>query len=222
MRTASWLATACLFCAATAHAHEHWVITDTGANTNGRQKVCICSGHSFPQSDILLAERLLADMQIVGPSGEPTPYKPAAQEKTWMADVSFDKPGVWMVSFSLKKPQEDHPVYQGRCLMVMGGQDDPTRYASGKGLEIVPGALLSELKPGGTLPVSILMDGTPVEGKIAVTPEKGAASFLSTGRDRPAQLRIPSAGAYLLTASQKGTTFSLTFSVAATSTVGSP
>lgn len=34
----------------------------------------------------------------------------------WTADVAFDKPGVWVASFSLKKPQEDAPVYRGRCL----------------------------------------------------------------------------------------------------------
>jgi len=177
--------------------------------------VCICSGHGFPRSDILLAERLLADMEIVGPGGESVSYKPTAQEKTWIADVAFDKPGVWVVSFALKKPQEEHPVYQGRCLIVLGGQDDPNHYASGKGLEIVPGAPLSSLKLGDALPISIRLDGTAVEGKIAVTPEKGSASFLSRGRDRPAQLRIQSAGAYLLTTSHKGKTFALTFSVAA-------
>jgi len=214
MRKALGLATGCLLCAVAAHAHEHWVIAEIGANTNGRGKVCICSGHSFPRSDILLAERLLADMQIVGPSGETAAYKPTAREKTWTADVAFDKPGIWIVAFALKKPQEAEAVYRGRSLVVIGGQDDPLRYARKHGLEIVPGAPISKVKPGGILPLSLLLDGIPVEGKISVTPEKGSVSFLSTGKDRPAELKITAAGWYLLTVSQKGKTFALTFTVA--------
>lgn len=211
-----------LLCATAAAAHEHWVTVAWRDSGNGRATVRICSGHSFPEGDILLAERLLSDTAITGPGGEATPYKPMAREKTWTADVAFDKPGVWVASFSLKKPQEDAPVYRGRCLTVVGGRDDTARYASKMGLEIVPGAPLSSLKSGDTLPVSILMDGTPVEGKIAVTPERGSASFLSTGKDRPAQLRISSAGAYLLSVSNKGKTSALTFTVTEAPAAGAP
>lgn len=209
------LAATLTLCAVTVFAHENWVLVEyLPTASNGLAKVRICSGHSFPKSDILLAERLLSETEVVGPNGQAIPYKPTAQDKTWTADVALDKPGVWIVSFALKRPQESEPIYRGRSLVVMEGQDDPSQYAQKKGLEIVAGTALSGLKPGDTLPVSILLDGTPVEGKIAVTPEKGSVSFLSTGQNRPAQLKIAISGAYLLTVSNKGKTFALTFTVA--------
>ncbi|MDI6774565.1 MAG: DUF4198 domain-containing protein [Verrucomicrobiota bacterium] len=215
MHKLGWWSVALLVCSTTSFAHENWVLARLPKSaTNALSKAQICCGHDFPKSDILVAERLLAEMEVVGPGGATIPYKPTAEDKTWTTDIAFDKAGVWMVSFALKKPQESEPICRGRSLMVVGGQDDPLRYARKKGLEIVPGAVLSTLKPGDTLPVSILQNGTPIEGKIAVTPEKGSASFLSTGKDRPAQLKIPSAGAYLLTVSSKGKTFALTFTVA--------
>lgn len=75
-------------------------------------------------------------------------------------------------------------------------------------------APLATLKPGDTLPVAIHLDGTPVAGRIAVQPERGAVAFLSTGKDRPAEIRCRAAGAYLLTVARQGKTFALTFSVA--------
>lgn len=216
-----WM-TAALLSATVACAHEHWILVEAGATAAGPRKVRICSGHSFPASEIRLAERLLTDMEVVGPGGGATAFKPAGQGNSWEADVTFDKPGVWYASFALRKPQEDQPLYRGRCLIVVGGRDDPARYAGGKGLELVPGASLGSLKPGDTLPVSIRMDGAPIEGKISVAPENGAVSFISTGRDRPAQIRIGKAGAYMLAASHKGKTFALTFTVTAPAGTGAP
>lgn len=215
MRKAKQGAAALLLWAASAFGHEHWIVTDvSGTAGNGLARIRICSGHNFPQSDLLLAERLLSETVVVGPDGKSVLYKPHPRDKTWTADVAFDKPGVWMVSFALKKPQESDPLFRGRSLLVLGPLDDPSRYAQKKGLEIVPGAALSTLKIGDTLPVSILVDGSPVEGKIAITPEKGSVSFLSTAKDRPAQLKIAAYGACLLTVSHKGRTFALTFTIA--------
>jgi hypothetical protein len=216
-RALGWAGAVALLAAA-ALGHEHWIVLgEPGAG--GRAEIRIGSGHGFPHSELLLAERLLAGTEIVAPDGKAQAYKPTAEAKTWTAAAFLDKPGVWGASFSLKKPQESAPLYRGRCLRVVGGSDDPARYACGKDLEIVPGAPLSTLKTGDLLPVSIRVDGTQVEGTVAVTPEKGVAALLSTGRNRPAQVRITAAGLYLLTATHKGRTFALTFFVPAAAAV---
>jgi len=204
-----------LLCASVVLAHDNWLIVEYPLSVSqSLAKVQICSGHGFPESELLIAERLLVEMEVTGPDGKSVPYKVTAQDKKWTADVMFDKPGVWVVSFALKKPQAAEPLYRGRNLVVVGRSDDTLRYACKKGLEIVPGSALSALKAGDMLPLSITLDGAPLEGTISVTPEKGSASFLSTGKDRPAQLKIASSGMYLLTASNGGKTFSLTFAAA--------
>lgn len=211
MRRASWMVPLLVLSAHAAMGHEHWIVMTA---TDGQAAVCLCSGHGFPSSEIRLAERLLVETVAIDPAGVVRPFTPLAGDTAWTASFPCEKPGVWVASFALKRPQEDEPLYRARCLSVVGGTDDPTRYASGKGLEIVPLAPVSDLVPGSSLPVAIHRDGVPIDGRVAVTPEKGAVSFYSTGKARPAEIKLASGGVHLLTASHKGRTFALTFSVA--------
>jgi hypothetical protein len=201
--------------ASVAGAHEHWILADAGTNGDGRVTLRICSGHAFPVSEILLAERLLAETVLTDPDGAQIRYKPVAGGAEWSAPVAFDRPGVWAASFALRRPREDEALFRGRCLVVVGGRDDRSRYSSGKGLELVPAAPLSTIKPGDELPVSICVDGAAVEGKVSVTPPGGPAFFLSTAAARPARVKIKAAGVHLLAASRGGRSCSLTFAVAA-------
>lgn len=202
-----------LFCmsAGVVSAHEHWIVVE---HSGARATVRICSGHDFPRSDTLLAQHLLTDTVVVDPAGVAIPFAPEAQARNWEAGLVFDRPGVWAVAFALAKPQSNDRFYAGRCLTIVGGLDNPARYATGKGLELVPGAPLATLHPGGSLPVMIHQDGSAVDGKIVVTRANGSVAFLSAGLDRPADVPIPTAGTYRLAVSQKGKTFALTFSVA--------
>ncbi len=200
----------CLLVAGAAGAHEHWILIQ---RKNGKAVLQIGSGHCFPVSDLRLAERLLTETVILHPSGGTTNFKPVASDTTWMAEWMCDTPGVWSAAFALKKPQDEEPFYRARALLIVGEADDPSRYAIGKGLEIVPQTALSALKPGDTLRVAIHENGAPIEGKITVTPEAGRVAFLSTGQGRPAEVKLPSAGAYLLTTSRRGRTFALTVTV---------
>lgn len=215
-------AAGCLCTTAVTLAHDHWIVAETPAPGEARTVLRICSGHGFPESDVRLAERLLANAVLVRPDGNVIPLRPAAQGKAWVSAVPLDEPGVWTASFVLQRPQTDKPFHRARCLIVVGERDDPDRYATGEGLEIVPGAALSRLTPGDVLPLSIRRDGSPVPGTISVIPEKGRASFLSASETRPAQLRISRPGAWLLTVSHEGTSFALTFAVAPQIPAGAP
>ncbi len=197
-------------CGTAVKAHEYWACLE---DHQGQLEMRICSGHAFPESDLLLAERLLAETAFVRPDGVVVPVKPVAANKYWRAEFAAEGPGVWTAAFALKRPPEEEPFFRGRCLRVRGGADDPARYAMGKGLEIVPQAPLSRLKEGEAFAVALRWDGHPIEGKIMVTPENGSVMFFSTGRQRPAELKLPKAGWYLLTASHGGKSFALTIQV---------
>ncbi|MCX7591572.1 MAG: DUF4198 domain-containing protein [Kiritimatiellae bacterium] len=201
------VATAPLFYAS---AHDHWIRLVREGDFG---RVEIGSGHAFPTSEFLLAKQLITETVAINPQGNTSQLQIEAREKVWTTLFGPLTPGVWSASFALKKPQEDEPLFRGRALLVVGDADDPARYAVGHGLELVPQAPLSKLKAGGTLPVSILVNGVPTEGRIAVMPEKGGVGFFSTGKDRPAVIKLTVGGAYLLSVSHKGKTFALVFSV---------
>lgn len=199
--------------ATAASAHEHWLLAEPAYPAAGAEvRLAVCSGHSFPRSEILLGEKLLAGTVLSGPAGASVPYKPERGDTAWGA-VAAPAAGVWRAEFTLQKPLQDAPLHRSRCLIVAGGQDDPAAYADGKGIEIVPRLAVTVLKPGDVLPLDVRLDGAPATGRITVTPEKGGVSFLSAGKDRPAELKVAASGWYLLGVSHQGRTFSLTFRV---------
>lgn len=196
--------------AGTALAHEHWILLDRDGD---RASVRICSGHAFPASEMQLSERLLTGTVLIDPEGVAAPFQPKAEGLVWQADVTCNRPGVWAAEFALQRPLETAPLHRGRSLLIAGDLDDPARYADGKGLEIVPQGPLSGVKPGDHLPVALHLDGVPLAGRIAVIPVDGSVAYYSTGRNRPAEIPLRAAGAYLLATSHQGRGFSLTFSV---------
>lgn len=204
-----------LVVSASAMAHEHWMLAEPAAPAAGAAvSVSICSGHAFPKSGILLAERLLDGVALAGPDAVSIAMKPESRHGVWAATVTPPAPGVWRAEFSLRRPQQDEPIHRSRCLVIAGGKDDPAAYAGGQGIEIVPKMAVSALKPGDVLPLEIRIDGAPAAGKITAMPEKGSVSFLSAGKERPAELKIAASGWYLLGVSHQGRTFTLTFAVA--------
>lgn len=198
-----------------AMSHEHWMLAEPAAPAAGAAvTVSICSGHGFPKNEILLAERLLDGVALAGPGGASIAMRPESRDGAWRATVTPPSAGVWRAEFSLKRPQQDEPIHRSRCLVIAGGKDDAAAYAGGRGIEIVPKAAVSAVKPGDVLPLEIRIDGAPAAGRITVMPEKGSVAFLSAAKDRPAELKIADPGWYLLGVSHQGRTFTLTFAVA--------
>lgn len=206
-----WLLVLFVLFSGIAYAHEHWILTDAATDADGTITFRIGSGHRFPDSDTLLAERLLVETIVTAPNGKAQPLNTGIHDRFRTGTVRCDQPGTWAFSFALQRPRQTEPLHRGRCILVNGGKDDPVRYTNGTGLEIAPGAALSEMFPGATLPLRILHDGHPIGGAISVTPENGPSFFLSTTSARPAQLPIRQPAAWLLTVTDRGRTFSLTF-----------
>lgn len=213
MRTILLATAAAQMLSAAASAHDHWLLAEPAYPAAGAEiRLSVCSGHAFPASEILLGEKLLAGTALLGPAGAPVPYKPERGASAWSA-VATPAAGVWRAEFALQKPLQEAPLHRSRCLVVAGGRDDPSAYADGRGIEIVPRCAVSTLKPGDLVPLDLRLDGAPASGRITVTPEKGGVSFLSAAKDRPAELKVGVPGWYLLCVSHQGRTFSLTFRV---------
>jgi len=202
-------------CACTASAHEHWVDLETFYPAIGEtNRISICSGHSFPKNSILLRKSLLHNLKVFLPDGKATAFKTTSQDKRWITDFVFKTEGVVIVSFSLKKPQIEEPLYRATAIVICGNTDkDKASYSTGKGLEIVPTGKLSQAKKTGTLQLILLSNGKRVSARLTILPEHGKNTILSTTEKRPAELKITKGGRYLVTTSYKGKGCSLTFAL---------
>lgn len=196
-------------------AHEHWLdIGNFQPAAGEKARILICSGHTFPKSTIILRDRLLHSMEVIRPDGKAVAYQPTAEKTCWAAEFSLESAGAYIITFSLKKPQLKEPLYWAKAILIVGaGEDNENLYTVGKGLEIVPGRKLSELKKGETMPLTVFYNGSPVDASLSILPEAGKIMFLSTSSDRPAVLKIAREGRYLVTASYGGKGCALTFAV---------
>lgn len=196
-----------------AWSHDHWIRMGD-PDEHGKAEVRIESGHDFPGGEMQLPRRLLKAATLIDPEGKARDLELRSEEGCWKADVFLDRPGVWLARFALQRARDAAPIYTGTHLHVAGQVDDPSRYAVGEGLEIVPLDPVSGLQPGKTLRLELRDNGRAVDGRLTAISEKGRSVTLSTVPGRPAELRIGSAGAWLLTASHAGRGCSLTFVIA--------
>ena len=196
-------------------AHEHWIdMTNVYPAAGETQKVFICSGHSFPESSIVLKDRVLHDAEIIKPDGTTERFETAEDTKRRSAEFSLNSNGTHIVGFALKQPQMKEPMYWVRAISVVGGTNDNERlYSTGKGLEIVPGSKVSSLKQGDKLPLVVLYNGKQIDTRLSILPEEGKSMTLSTTSKRPASLDVSEEGRYLVTTSYKGKSCSLTFAI---------
>lgn len=196
-------------------AHEHWIDADRFYPRAGETvTVHVCSGHYFPKSSLALSEKVLEGATARGPDGVPAAMTTTQTEKRRTASLAAATEGVYVLGFSLKRPRAKQPNYEGKAIVVVGaGTDNAARYGTGTGLELIPGKPVSALRPGDELPVSIRLDGEPVAASVSVTAERGRTRSLSVTRERPAFIRLPKPGPYLVTTSLKGRGCSLVFMV---------
>jgi hypothetical protein len=197
----------------TACAHEHWLdVSDFRPGRNQAVTVAICSGHYFPNSSFALKDKVLQGVELLPPDGSATSVDTTVAKKQRTGSIALESAGVHVLRFSLKRPRARGPAYEAKTILIAGDNTDSVaRYAVGHGLELVPLRALAGLTPGDELPLSLLLDGRRVSGSLEATVEGGKSSFLKTEPDRPALLRLPKAGRYLVTANVNGRGCSLVF-----------
>jgi len=151
---------------------------------------------------------------VLTPGGKTRSVQTAPAGKQRSGAVSLNEVGVHIVRLTLQRPRAPRPSYEAKTLLLtQGAQDDPTRYAVGRGLELVPGQPISRLAQGDTLALFVLLDGKRVSASIEALAEGGRNVFLKATEAQPALLKVSGSGRYLVTGSIKGRGCSLVFMV---------
>lgn len=194
-------------------AHEYWLDLSDFTPEIGREvEVRLCAGHYFPRSAFLLIDGVADGPVLTLPCGDTIHVSTIADGKSRVGTITPDSTGVHMLSFSISHLYAPAPYYEGRVFMLAGeGQDDPALYASGSGLELVPGLPLSTLAEGDELPVSLYLDGARVPGTLTMLMEDGKSGYFDIGGAEDLFIPLRRAGRHLLTASIQGRVCSLVF-----------
>ena len=177
----------------------------------------ICSGHYYPESSFAVKEKVLGKIQVTGPDGATKELSTRKGDKRHTATAALESPGLHIFRLVMKRPGMEDPLFELKAIMVAGkGEDDPDRYMTGHGLEIVPCVSVSGILPGGDLPVHVMLDGVPVECEITVIPAEGRTVLYKAAAEEPARIKTPKSGKYLITGSVEGRGCSLVFQVGKT------
>lgn len=168
-----------LICPNPVAAHDLWLNADDHfPEQGGKAIVKVVFGHNFPYYDILLTRDKLAEFLYLRPDGDK-----AEIDRTWgdkgtkkggalAGEVTFDKPGTYVVSACLKRKGDKENVPSekyGKSIMVVGQGNEILSTVLGHRMEIVPLKNPSVIKPGESLPVKILFEGKPLSTYVYAT-----------------------------------------------------
>ena len=200
----------CVFLTANVSIAHDWWIRATPAYPEAGETVHleIGGGHSFPDSESLLAARLLQQTSVSGADYEKElAFSPGDQAHS--TSITFDKPGTYRVSFTVQRAGAGRPIMVGRTLLVVGGVDDSSEYKDGDGLEIIPLTPLLEWKDGGEIQVEVQWNGEVVPANIRVVRDQARTLRMRSAPDRPAAFSDWVSGPVLFIAEHRGTSATL-------------
>ena len=194
-------------------AHDYWLTPAEFSPAVGTETtILLCSGHSFPKHSTDTHGYRVHEAFMMAPGGERVPLKVEDDGKSTSVRAAFQTNGTYMVCVSLTGPKKKEPAYWTRSLVVVGGRSGAkgTRQ-TGKGMEIIPGVALQDVKVNDSLPLSVAYDGRTIRALVSMTREDGGTSHIRASPRRPAMLKIKTPGRYLAVASVAGRRCSLTF-----------
>jgi len=195
---------------ATCIAHDYWIRVEPMAPATGdRVKVFIGGGHAFPESDVLLDERLLTGININRHA-----VKPETDAREWVFSWVAPSSGVFRASYQLKRPRRDEPFHEA-VTWVVSGANDTGAYATGRGLELIPVSPWSALAVGESWMVEARWNGEVIEAQIGLTQPGTRAIYRRSSVDQPAVFRVTTPGPVLCTVRRQGRTASLTLPIPA-------
>ncbi len=193
-----------------AGAHYWWILATSAGPAPGESvRLEVGGGHGFPESDTLLAERLLHAARVVGP-GMDESLTFVAGDTLRVADVSLPESGVYRAEFEVQRPGDARPLIMGRTLILTGDGDDVDAYATGEGLEIVPTTKLSAWAKGEDLQLEVRLDGEVVPAMIRLERAGERPVRLRTAPGRPADFTRWVEGPSLFVVEHEGQTVTLT------------
>jgi hypothetical protein len=196
--------------------HDFWIAVDPPAPAVGSTgRVIVAGGHYFPRSSIQLADRLVGSFTVASPGGATATVATVFSGEAREGRLALPGVGAHVFRLAIKKPQADDAEAWATAIVhtAGAGPDDPARYRTGSGLEVVPLLGLDGAKPGDSVSLGVFRDGQPMTAKLTVTPEKGRTAWLDAEPATPARLELKTAGWYLVTATAGGRTATLTFHI---------
>ena len=201
-----------------AAAHDIWIDVEPFTPAAGAESaVTLAGGHYFPASATVVADRLIRRAAVRLPGGGETNLVTTATARQRDGKLAFPVPGTYRMDLVLQKPQLPKPDAWAKAIVQCGsGPADLSAYAVGQGLEIVPRADLSALRPGASLPLEVHNDGVAIAGKLQVMAAAGGTAWLDARPEQPAELTVKKPGRYLVTCERGSQACSLTFIVAGT------
>jgi hypothetical protein len=196
-----------------ASAHEIWIDAATFRPEPGASvEVVIASGHYFPASEVVVKDDVLALAEMRTPVVTGAVVT-AVRGKKRVGTIVAKSAGPVLLRAVLKQPRAPQPASEAKAILVCGGVDDAAFYAVGSGLELVPEAAVSSLRPGAAMDVRLLLDGKPIAGALHAVSESGGSDYLRTTETAPARVPLLKPGRYLVTAEADGRACSLVFVV---------
>ena len=205
-----------LLCASAISSHDHWLNCST--TSSGETPLCvieICSGHSFPESELKLKGGLITSQEIITPGKAVFTYDSEEGDKSHKGSFALPEKGTYIVTFALKKPQMEKSLFTAKAIILFDPEDsDPACYELGKGLEIVPEQSLCKIEKGQKIEFSLKNDGVTIKGTLTIVHEDGTSMIIRTSAKKTAAVVMKKTGTYKISGSSKGNgSTSLTFNI---------
>jgi len=213
MRVGKRLLALLFFVPGLALAHEYWIALEHYPPALAQAvKVVLGGGHSFPQSDIALSDRVLQETYLFTPDGKKLTYPSVEEKGRRVGEITLALEGEYLLSFSVQRPGQSEPQYCAKAIIVAGkGGKGKLSYQTGCILEIVPESEISSLRVGGELRLKVLYQGQPIRGTLQVSIEGKKNFFVQTDSQGMARLALSRPGRYLMTVSHQSKGSSLSF-----------
>ena len=223
--TAMYLGLIGLFCTQ-AQAHFPWINVDNySPDTGDSSHITIGWGHRYPLGGFL-KKGDLESIVIIDPDGKKEAVA-SLSDLEFQPESNFSKPGAYLVAAKRKTGFYTKTTQGGKrqskeglrnvikcsrsqmCMKAIINVDDGQGKVDSKvghPLEIIPLANPAELKAGDYLPVQVLLQGKPYNGRIFATymgfsTEKDVFAYTSkTDRQGKGRIRILQPGVWLIKA----------------------
>lgn len=198
-----------------AWSHEQWIEADRMFVASGQTlRVTIGGGHAYPHSEFAVKPDVLRAVEFRCGAGAPAAVAVQRGETSWQGEMVVEGEGPMQLCAVFQRPRATAPDFEARALILRRpGADDPARYRTGVGLEVVPERAVSAVRPGEELGFRVWLDGVPVTASIEVMPADGKPMYLKSTDQAPGMFRVARAGRYLAVARHEGRSCSLAFEV---------
>ena len=199
--------------------HEHWVdAADLTPRVGQEVAVWLASGHHFPESDTVIADRLIDRLVLRKPGRPPEPVATEAQDRRRAGAVRPDRPGAHLLELVLRRPPRREPEAYARAILFVSSDEpdaDGTVPATGEGLELVPLRLPHTLPDGEELRIELRRDGEPVAGVITYYAGDSRPRWVRATATEPARLKVTAGTRYLFASAHQGQSVTLVFQTGA-------